>query len=224
MYRRQLEIQFENEWDLNYEVIRTLESAVFSRFEGRLNIDKKTEARISGYIINLGLCRTSFGNIVIEADMIDGEICEAATIAFGDRTDTIIAHLGDEEQFARNTRALFIDRLEVGAELKGERLGLSMIKDAAEALAIGNEDLIFLKVHPRQFNFNHEMVSETLLKTLGLERKHGIRIFASAQDRLKRYYAKAGFIESPRDPNFMYLPSQWSRAWWRVPTIRSHSS
>jgi hypothetical protein len=222
MHQTHLELPCQEAWELTYEVSRVWESGVLSKFEGHLNIDGTTEAEIGGYIVNLDRCRISKIDIVAEADKVDAELCKAMTVAFDCEGNTVIAFQDEFNLSFKNKRALFIDRLTVGLKVKGRRIGLALIKDACEALALSVDDLIFLRVHPWQFDGERDLSSDEVIRKLNLDRKRGIRKFNSAQERLKRYFSRAGFKESPRDANYMYLPHQVDKSWWRVPTIRYH--
>ncbi len=222
MRQTHLELPFQEEWDLNYEVSRVWESGVLSKFEGHLNIDGAAEAEISGYIVNLDRCRISKIDVITEAEQVDAELGDAMTVAFDREVNTVIGFQDEFKLSFKNNRAMFIERLTVGPKLKGRCVGLALIKDACEALVLSVDDLIFLRVHPWQFNYERDLTAEEVITKLHLGRKRGIRKFNCAQERLKRYYSRAGFKESPRDGNYMYLPHQVDRAWCRIPTIRYH--
>lgn len=106
--------------------------------------------------------------------------------------------LGEEMVFCRNI--LILDRLEILPRFRGQQLGLQYVRAAISRFGIGCR-LAAIKPFPLQFEGKMGTASETET----VEPSKSVRAdFDAATKKLKKYYAREGFI-SLRNSDLMIL-------------------
>jgi hypothetical protein len=108
--------------------------------------------------------------------------------------------LGEEMVFCRNI--LILDRLEILPRFRGQQLGLQYVRAAISRFGIGCR-LAAIKPFPLQFEGKMGSVSGNETEYVGPS-KSMLANFDAATKKLKKYYAREGFI-SLRNSDLMIL-------------------